>query len=723
MGQKITNSIAQICRQRMLDEISGARPRVVLALGNWALRGITGDYSLKITAENAVVRDWGDSKLVPCLHPAGVMRNPGSITQFRHAIKLAVDLVKGIEREGTGEVSYFVAKDHPTAQKAFHHLWNLPWGHLLGADIETTGFSPFRDRIMCMGIAYEKNKVIVLPPEFFRNIQFRKWLELLMRSRKFRWGWHGGKFDVKFLRHLGIPARIDEDSMLQHYTLEEQSGTHGLEQLSSTILGAPPYKGQVEEGRKNGWVGASRKDLFRYQAEDADYTRQLILALREPMHAVDGLKELYNGILIPVANFLANVELRGMPFNIERAKEAAAEIGPQWEAEKARLNTLIAERWPSTLEFKRTGSAPPLINPNSPQQVEQLVYDWLGFQVPKGFQKDTQKGTLTAMGHDPILESLLECKKLSKKLSTYSGHLLPSGQLVKGLQRRVEPSTGRIHTTFQEHVTTTGRLSSVQPNLQNVSRGPVLRGMFEMPEGRWFLEADLKSAELVVLANLSKDPVLCGILNSGRNLHHEVSVDLYGEGYNEDQYFRAKALNFGIMYGRMPSSLVKEYGHQGIKPEDRLTLPEAQRLWDGWTQKFKVAYDYILYLRAAPENGVNLRAPTGRRRRFGAVTQRKLNDAQNEAANFPIQGPASDIVLVGGQRNEEFAAKRDAWAVNLIHDAIYYDVPSQEVAAEVGREIARLFREVGAEICGDLVPFTAEFKFGNRWGHLQKVEF
>lgn len=709
-----------VCRNRLLEEVEQSQPRVILALGNWALRSLTNDWSLKITQENGILRQWNGSKLIPALHPAGVMRNPGNYTQFRQAVQLAVNEVRGVGRRDPGQVSFFVANSPEKVKKAFDKLWTLPWNHLVGADIETTGFSPFRDRIKCMGIAYEHNKVIILPEEFFGRVDYRKWLELLMRSRRLRWGWHGGKFDVKHLRQIGIPARIDEDSMLAHYTLEEQRGTHSLEQLSSTILGAPPYKGAIEQGRKNGWIGTPRTDLFRYQAEDADYTRQLFAPLHDQMEQSEGLLDLYYGILIPAANFLANVELRGMPFSVQAAREVAEQKMPEWTEKKAEFNRLIAEYWPQSPEFKRTGASPPIINPNSSIQVGKLIYDWFQFPVPKGFKRDTQKETLTAMGHHPMLKALLDSKKIGKTLSTYCGYIGPKGDHIKGLQRVMEPQTQRIHTTLNLHISKTGRLTSVDPNLQNITRGPLLRGMFIMPDGRYLLEADLKSAEIVVLANLSKDPELCRILNDGLNLHHEVAVAMFGENYTEDEYFRAKAYNFGIMYGRTPASLVKEFGHQGIEPDKRLKLPQATRLREIWLGRFPVSAEYIEYLRAAPGNGANLKAPTGRRRRFGAVNDRTLHEAENEAANFPIQGPASDIVLLASTRNERFAASHDCWAMLLIHDAVYYDCPSEDAAREVAKAIAYHFKTVGEEFLGKAVPFKAEFKFGTRWGHTEK---
>jgi uracil-DNA glycosylase family 4 len=698
----VSPAMVGACRDRLLAEVAQVNPRVVLALGKWATRSLLG-RDVKITSISGLPREWEGRWLVPSIPPASVLRHGNEMTALQTAVDVTMNLVRG---EGAavrhpGETTYEVLDSYAAMKAGLTKLLNLPEGTVLGCDIETTGLNPRTDEIVALGISYAKNKVFLIPRE-----QLSHWrMAFLFGSDHLRFAWHNGQFDVGFLRAAGVNARIDEDSLLLHYCLDEQKGTHDLEQVSARFLGARDYKDEVSAYRKGGWWACPPETLHRYLARDCDYTRQLVDVLGTEVAADEGLEGLYRSLLLPAADLLTEVSANGIYFNVEEARRVAEALVPRKEEALGRLRELVGTD----------------LNPASQPQVYELIYGRLKLRPPPRFQRDTREETLTAIAAtappeaQAIVAAILEFRGIAKMLSTSIG----------GLLKRVDPTTGRIHPGFLLHATVTGRLSSREPNGQNVDKDPLIRNCFQAPEGRLLMEADLDQAELRVLANFSGDPALAAIYREGKSLHKEVALALYGPDYDQRQYTIAKSMNFALAYGIQAEGLVKKFGGPTVSREQRLGLVEAQQLIERWAERFPQAWDYLQRQKAAVEVGkaTEVRSPSGRLRRFRHVTERTLTDAGNESCNFGIQATASDVCLSAAIALRPFVNERGGKIIALIHDSVLMELPDDpEPVREIASETARQFAVFGTRFASGEVRITSSFKVGRQWGALEKYD-
>jgi DNA polymerase-1 len=205
-----------------------------------------------------------------------------------------------------------------------------------------------------------------------------------------------------------------------------------------------------------------------------------------------------------------------------------------------------------------------------------------------------------------------------------------------------------------------------------------------------------------------------GCYIGGRNLHHEVALEMYGEGYSGQQYIRAKAVNFGIAYGRSHHSLMTEFG---------ISEDEAKDIIRKWFRRAPRAASYIKNCRRAPFKGVSLVNPFGRHRRFGLIVDKNANQLQNEASNFPIQSTASDLTLLSAMHMLPELNELDAFVVNVVHDSVLIEAPDR---SDVIRKAIKIAKEtmiwVPTEYLRSKVPFDADAKIGRCWGKMEKLK-
>jgi DNA polymerase I len=272
---------------------------------------------------------------------------------------------------------------------------------------------------------------------------------------------------------------------------------------------------------------------------------------------------------------------------------------------------------------------------------------------------------------------------------------------------------GRVHPTLMLHGTRTGRLA--HKVIANIPRDKRIRGMYQAAKGHVIIKCDEDQAELRALAALSGDPELCAIYRSNtRKLHREVSDDIWGAGnWHEEQYMRAKALNFGIIYGRQAESISTEF---------KIPAREAQGYINYWKQKFPVAWAFLEKCRKAVTRGQTLITPFGSKKRHGIVTGENLNALQNEACNFPFQNVASNIALYAAISIGPKLRERGAYIILLVHDEILVECPDDLVnnfsyrfwaRTKEGREFHR--QEIAAGIrtcskCGLTMPLDEFYK-------------
>lgn len=703
------------CRGALLKEIASHPRQIILALGNAALWSLTGDFKTKITQVrgNIFPSPYATHGVIASVHPAYLLRGGGSMPKFRSDVALAVEKIQGIARPKYIEGTYSVIANIRKFKKLHRGLVNrakrLGRPIEVGADIETSGFSSIVDRILCLGIGWSPKKTYVITDRFIQHPQARLALKAFLEesSEYIKFVWHNGKFDIQFFWTIDINARVDEDLMLLSYTLDENKGLHDLEQVSNDAVGAPNWKAMLEQwlpSKKSSYEVIPRPVLYKYLGLDVGSTLQSYHVLSARVRADKNLKTAYEEVMIRRATpLLARMEFSGIHVDLDKNKQNQERLELILKGIQHELDTI------TTKKFNRT------ININSPIQVASMIYDNLGIEKVRG-SSSTDKDTLESLPPHQEIKLVLKYRKASKALGTYVQNLVDrvdnSKRTPKIKKGHMKPD-GRVHATYLIHGTVTGRLSSRNPNLQNIPRDPLLRSQFRAAPGHVLIEVDLNQAELRCLAVLSGDPDLMAIYLDPDHpgLHHEVSVALFGENYTGEDKMRAKAVNFGIVYGRTGASLAEEFGLSGY---------EGDRWVDGWFKRFPIAGEFIQESRNAPMKGLALVTPFGRKRRFGVVNSQNKQTIGNEASNFEHQSIASDATLVSNAKVIEDPNYRGK-PVNIIHDAGLHEVAND--LQEIDDHTRMIIRYMEAEpaLWGlTRVPFKAEAKIGTHWGLLKE---
>jgi uracil-DNA glycosylase family 4 len=677
------------CRPRLLKELAYAPRRIILALGNAAVWSLTGDTTTKITRIRGrnIASPYAELGILPTVHPAYLLRGGGSLRQFRADIDHAVALWRGeAVRTFTPPTWEVVSTSRRLLEIVEAHA-NEPYA---AGDIETTGFSPWSDEILSLGWTYNGKHIYIADQSLVPYYNY------VFRGQRTKWRWHNGKFDIKFLRWQGAQnAFVHDDTMLQSYVLDETRGVHDLEQVAGDWLNSPNWKGILDGYKPKGKAAKSwnyghipKPVLYQYQAYDIANTFNLGEIFAPQIISDKRNKRLYEDLLIPASEYLADVESNGLMVNVEQVHHNATKYEAKCEVYREQMNEICQQV---------TGHD---INPNSPAQLVDLLYDQLRIPTRK---RSTNKEVLKKLPSHAFLSSLNQYRKDYKALTTY----------IRPLLEMVEYD-GRVHPTFLIHGTATGRLACRNPNLQNIPRLTELRNMFMAAPGHIFLEVDLSQAELRVLAQLSGDEALSAIYldPNSPSIHHVVSTRLFGSNYDEEQKMRAKACTFGIVYGREAPSLADEFN---------VTNDEAQSWIDGWFQTFPGAYKFLMACNDAPIKNLNLQTPFGRRKRVGVVSPEKLKSLQNEAKNFPCQAIASDITLYSGTQFYKRLHNYGVKIVNTVHDSILFELPDiPELVEEVRQIVVEQLQETPRIFGLKKIPFAADAKVGKLWGSYKK---
>jgi uracil-DNA glycosylase family 4 len=684
---------AQACNARLLAEVGQAPRKLIIAFGNAAVWSLTGNYALRITQCRGQIIPTPYGLVYPIVHPAAILRGFPPAT-FHKDIKAACEMAgvgltgraeAGVGVPVTGDfwdgkvVAGFVPDER--LEQVVNFLCRQP---RLAADIETTGFNHRGDRTISVAFAWEPKRAFVFRPHQLSA------LSRLLSSRETKFIWHNGKFDTKFFRFMGIDAHVDDDTMLMSYSMREAGGNHDLEAVVSETIGGMPWKHELRQYLK-------RKDstyedvplpvLKDYQAKDVGGTFGAREVFAKRMAQDPQATKLYNQTLLPASNMLTVVEERGFYIAQDWLKRNEETLGKEVAYEMRRVQ-ICAEH------YGVRG-----LNPASPIQVSEVIYDVLKLKNKRN-ERSTDKRILALMPEHVFLKALTRFRVAAKSKNTY----------VDSVWAKIRDD-GCLHSTFKLHTTTTGRLASQDPNVQNIPRKKHLRGQFRAREGYILLEFDYNQAELRVLCVLSGDPALTKIYKEGRKLHHEMARFLFGVNFTDEQYMRAKAVNFGIPYGRQAGSLADEF---------HTVRNVAQKWIDDWYKAAPGAKVAIEKWRGVPIAGGSILTPFGRRRRFlmPARGSEDLNAMQNEAANFPMQSIASDLTLHTAIDTFALLGQIDAHIVNLVHDSIIVEVPANMQAVRDAVQIVKPAMEnQHKKWLRSPIDFLVDVKVGIHWGN------
>lgn len=748
------SQLAMDRRPALLEELKGHKRKVILALGSVALQALTGNTAVKITQVRGTIfpSELADVGIVAALHPAYLLRGNGSLRQFKSDIAYAVQLAQGNPPHPWHPPKWTIIESSAELFALINRIRALPAGTFVAADIETTGFRHRSDKILNLSLSFDGNVVYTISghktdaqsPNFqwkdpLTGAIFKGGYPNLIHLCHFlfganpnvRWVWHNGKFDAKFFHHIGqTNCRVDDDTMLMSYALDEQRGIHDLETVSGDWLTSPNWKGTLDQykKKKSSYDVIPFPILYRYAAYDVANTWRLANLLWG-MILLDKKSHLqYTKSLIPASTYLIEIEKAGIAVDEERVAQ--------------NRERLEEEAIPYIEDIKRIANN---VRPgyysdkvvNSPKQLAELIFDDLKLKPAKGPNiRSTSADIIEKLPDHPLLQSLRKYRKVQKALSTY---VIP---YTKDPEKGYIEDDGKVHTTYLIHGTATGRLSSRDPNLQNIPRDPILRGQFVALPGRMFIEPDLNQAELRSLAILSGDPTLCRIYLEGRESLHEVTrraifgmpedwspteiiyylnkfyltpETRYNPSTGEDELMHemkmvAKNVNFGIIYGITEAGLSEQTGQ----------APQDCKVWlESWANAYPVAWKFIQTCRQAPLFGRNLVTVFGYRKRFQVVTPENIVAVQNESANMPHQSTASVITMHGGIRTYRKIREYDAYYINTVHDSLLIDAPlDYEVARTVTSIVTKELTQVPRDWGLTEIPFVADAKWGTRWGSL-----
>jgi DNA polymerase I len=502
------------------------------------------------------------------------------------------------------------------------------------------------------------------------------------------------KYDLLALRRAGVTLRgLDFDTMIASYVLDPGRRSHGLDVLALEFLEHTMTSFEELCGKGKGAVPFDECPVEAardYSCEDADMTLQL-RAVFEPQLETYALLPLFNEIELPLIDVLADMEWAGIAINIEWF----ASLKERFARERQRVEQEIYVT--AGCEF----------NINSNQQLRQVLFEQM--QLPMLKRTATGPSTdasvlqeLAEMGHK-LPEQLMEYRELSKLESTY----------LDALPALVHPHTQRIHTSFNQTVATTGRLSSSDPNLQNIpirrELGRDIRRGFIPREGWTLIAADYSQIELRLLAHLSSDPAFVSAFRAGGDIHRQTASIIFSvpvESVTPEMRARAKTINFATIYGQ---------GAHALSRQLRIEHAEARRFIDEYFERFQGIREYLDSMVAFAREHGYVQTIFGRRRYIPELRDRNFNVrafGERTATNSPIQGSAADLIKIAMIRIHDLFRREEVESRMLlqVHDELVFEAPPQELEYVTG--LVRREMESAAQLS---VPLVVEIGTGSNW--------
>ena len=609
--------------------------------------------------------------------------------------------------EGTSEEKYSTLRDVNSTTHTYQ-LFNkeedmVRLAHTLETcqkfafDTETTGIEPMTAELVGMSFAIDEGEAYYVPvpaekaaAERIVNI-FKKALEN-PASQKIG---QNIKYDYIMMRRYGVrPAGAFFDTMVAHYLLQPEQ-RHNMDYLAEIYLG---YKTiHIEEliGPKGKGQRSMRdvapEQVCPYAAEDADITLQLKNRLEAEL-AREGMEPLFYDIEMPLVRVLAEMEICGVRIDTEALRRSSADLGKRLAAIEQEIYELAGTPF----------------NISSARQVGEILFERLKIdekaRKTKTGQYSTTEEVLEKLRYrHPVVDKILTYRGLRKLLSTY----------IDALPELINPATGKIHTSFNQTVTATGRLSSSNPNLQNIpirdDEGREIRRAFIPEEGALFFSADYSQIELRIMAHLSGDPAMTEAFVSGHDIHAATAAKIYKVGIDEvtkEMRRKAKTANFGIIYGISTFGLA-----------ERLNIPrsEAKQLIDGYFETFPRVKQYMEQsIEVAREKGY-VETLNGRKRMLPDINSHNSvvrGYAERNAINAPIQGSAADIIKIAMVRIFDRFEREGLQAKMIlqVHDELNFTVPLSEIDT-----VSRIVKEEMERAATLRVPLIADTGTGSNW--------
>jgi DNA polymerase-1 len=572
----------------------------------------------------------------------------------------------------------------------------------IAIDTETTGLDYMDADLVGISISYEPGQAAYIPisheddssPQLEMDYVLQELRPLLEDSNEKIIG-QNIKFDKNILARYGINiSSIKNDTMMMSYVLDASATRHNLDALSSYYLNYKTSTFEDVAGKGVKQVTFDKvpiAEATHYAAEDADITLRLYEELVTKLEAVKSLKVLNQEIEIPLIEVLSEMEQNGAILNSKILNAQSKDLENRIKKLEKSAYNLAGE------EF----------NLGSTKQLREIFFDKLGYRVIKktpGGQPSTDEKVLAELAEEYELPKvLLEHRTLSKLKSTYTDKL--PGQ--------ISNSTGKVHTSFHQAVTTTGRLSSSDPNLQNIpirtEDGRRIRQAFEPSEGHRFISADYSQIELRVMAHMSKDEGLLKAFQEGEDVHSKTASEVFNVDIEEvttDLRRNAKAINFGLIYGISAFGLGKQLG---------ITRNLAAEYMAMYFEKYPGVKEYMESTKKlAGENGY-IETLFGRRlylRDINASNAMRRQASERAAINAPVQGTAADIMKIAMIKMHKLIKETniDAKLILQVHDELILDTPAKEID-----QVIELVTESMMGAANLDVPLEIDIGIGDNW--------
>jgi DNA polymerase-1 len=503
------------------------------------------------------------------------------------------------------------------------------------------------------------------------------------------------KYDISVMSRHGVSIKAKMiDTMLESYVLNSVASRHNMDDLALNHLGLRTVHFEDIAGKGAKQLTFNQIELDKaghYAAEDADITFRLHQVLWPRLQAESGLVSVYEDIEIPLVPILSDVELGGVLLDEEQLKLQSREL-------EKRLHELEQEAY---------GLAGEEFNLGSPKQLQEIFFEKLGLPVikktPKG-QPSTAEPVLQELALDyPLPKVIMEYRGLSKLKSTYTDRL----------PKQVAQSTGRIHTSYHQAVTATGRLSSSDPNLQNIPirthEGRRVRRAFIAPDGYKVMAADYSQIELRIMAHLSQDKGLIHAFKNGLDIHRATAAEVFGgavSDVSDDHRRSAKAINFGLIYGMSAFGLSRQLN---------ISRGAAQDYIDVYFSRYPGVKDYMERTRALAAEQGYVETIFGRRLylpEIRASNFQRRQAAERTAINAPMQGTAADIIKKAMINVHGWlaSANLNTRMTMQVHDELVLEVPEENIQ-EVASGVEKLMSSA-VELC---IPLVVEAGVGDNW--------
>lgn len=583
-------------------------------------------------------------------------------------------------------------------------LMQLKSAELFAFDTETDGLDYMTSNLVGVSFAIEAGKAAYVPfghdyigaPEQLSRDEVLTSLKPLLENEKLLKIGQNLKFDQSMLARYDIDLRgIAFDTMMESYVLDSVAGRHDMDSLANRYLSHKTISFEDLAGKGKNQLTFNQlsiEDAGPYAAEDADVTLQLHQAMWPKLQQQEGLKKIFQTIEMPLVPILSKIERTGVLIDSQILNEHSVELTQRLQELEQQAHELAGETF----------------NLSSTKQLQTIFYEKQNLPVLKktpGGAPSTNEEVLAELALDyPLPKVILEYRGLAKLKTTYTDKL----------PLMINPVSGRVHTSYHQAVTATGRLSSTDPNLQNIpvrnEEGRRIRQAFIAPEGSRILAADYSQIELRIMADLSGDKGLLDAFAQGKDIHRATASEVFGtplEQVTGEQRRSAKAINFGLIYGMSAFGLSRQLG---------IPRAEAQRYMNLYFERYPGVLEYMERTRVQAADQGYVETLFGRRLYLPDIKASngiRRKAAERAAINAPMQGSAADIIKTAMIAVNGWLEQQEQPLIKMImqvHDELVFEVHESQL-----EEATKMIRQLMEQCVSLSVPLKVDVGIGMNW--------